>query len=122
MSGMRPRVYIRKNLKHMDSKGLEYIMMLRTSFRKYNELADAVVDKIRSYKNELLNADNEERYGLTTDCTLYDDIPHVRLKLFGVPVDITLSEKASLPKLKLNERFWTASFLKTKTMPRRKRI
>lgn len=70
-----------KNLKHMDSKGLEYIMMLRTSFRKYNELADAVVDKIRSYKNELLNADNEERYGLTTDCTLYDDGPACKAQI-----------------------------------------
>ena len=65
----------------MDSKGLEYIMMLRTSFRKYNELADAVVDKIRSYKNELLNADNEERYGLTTDCTLYDDGPACKAQI-----------------------------------------
>ena len=38
------------NLKHMDEAGLEYILMLRTNFSKYDELADSVIDIIKSYK------------------------------------------------------------------------
>ena len=68
------------NLKELDSAGLEYIIMIRPSFRKYNELADAVIAKIRSYKNELRNSDYEdedddERYGLTAVSELYDNGP-----------------------------------------------
>lgn len=43
--------------------------MLRTSFRLYEELADAVIDDIKTYKNELDS--DEEEYGVTRDCTLY---------------------------------------------------
>lgn len=63
------------NLKHMDSAGLEYILMLRTNFSKYDELADSVVDIIKSYRNELQNEDDDERYGLTRECVLYNGGP-----------------------------------------------
>ena len=63
------------NLKHMDSAGLEYILMLRTNFSKYDELADSVVDIIKSYRYELQNEAGDERYGLTRECVLYNGGP-----------------------------------------------
>ncbi len=63
------------NLKHMDAAGLEYILMLRTNFSKYDELADSVIDMIKSYKYELQNDDDDERYGLTRECVLYEGGP-----------------------------------------------
>ena len=63
------------NLKHMDEAGLEYILMLRTNFSKYDELADSVVDIIKSYKYELRNDDDDERYGLNRECVLYEGGP-----------------------------------------------
>lgn len=63
------------NLRHMDEVGLEYILMLRTSFSKYDELADSVVDIIKSYKYELQIEDGDERYGLTRECVLYQGGP-----------------------------------------------
>ena len=63
------------NLKHMDEAGLEYILMLRTNFSKYDELADSVIDIIKSYKYELLNENDDERYGLTRECVLYEGGP-----------------------------------------------
>ena len=63
------------NLKHMDEAGLEYILMLRTNFSKFDELADSVIDIIKSYKYELYNEDGDERYGLTRECILYEDGP-----------------------------------------------
>ena len=63
------------NLKHMDDAGIEYILMLRTNFSKYDELADSVIDTIKSYKHELRDENGDERYGLTKECTLYEDGP-----------------------------------------------
>ena len=63
------------NLKHMDNAGLEYILMLRTNFSKYDELADSVIDIIKSYRYELQTEDGDERYGLTRECVLYKDGP-----------------------------------------------
>lgn len=63
------------NLRHMDNEHIEYILMLRTTFREYDRLAELAIDKIRSYKNEIRNSWNEERYGLTTECILYKDGP-----------------------------------------------
>lgn len=63
------------NLKHMDEAGLEYILMLRTNFSKYDELADSVIDIIKSYKYELHNDDEDERYGITRECALYKGGP-----------------------------------------------
>ena len=63
------------NLRHMDSAGIEYLLMLRTNFGKYDELADSVIDIIKSYKYELKNANSDERYGLTRECILYKDGP-----------------------------------------------
>jgi transposase len=59
----------------MDNEHIEYILMLRTTFREYDRLAELAIDKIRSYKNEIRNSWNEERYGLTTECILYKDGP-----------------------------------------------
>lgn len=64
-----------KNLRHMDKAGIGYILMLRTNFRLYDQLADPVLDVIRSYKNELECGDGDERYGLTRKCVLYNDGP-----------------------------------------------
>lgn len=63
------------NLKYMDSAGIEYILMLRTNFSKYDELADSVVDIIKSYRYELQNEAGDERYGLTRECVLYNGGP-----------------------------------------------
>ena len=63
------------NLKHMDEAGIEYLLMLRTNFFKYDELADSVIDFIKSYKYELQNENGDERYGVTRECTLYKDGP-----------------------------------------------
>lgn len=64
-----------KNLRHMDRAGIGYILMLRTNFGIYDSLSDSVIDEIRSYKNELAAVDGDERYGLTRECTLYEDGP-----------------------------------------------
>ena len=63
------------NLKHMDNADIDYILMLRTSFNKFDELAESVIDHIKSYKNELASDRGDERYGLTKECTLYKDGP-----------------------------------------------
>ena len=47
---------------HMDDAGIEYILMLRTNFSKYDELADSVIDTIKSYKHKLRDANGDERY------------------------------------------------------------
>lgn len=64
-----------KNLRHMDQTGIGYILMLRTNFNLYEQLADSVIDTIKSYKHELVSADGDERYGMTRECTLYEDGP-----------------------------------------------
>ena len=63
------------NLRQMDKAGIEYILMLRTNFSKYEELADSVIDLIRSYKYELKNEEEDERYGVTRECVLYEGGP-----------------------------------------------
>ena len=63
------------NLKHMDEADLEYLLMLRTNFSKYDELADSVIDIIKSYKYELQNENGDERYGVARECVLYKDGP-----------------------------------------------
>ena len=64
-----------KNLRHMDSAGIGYILMLRTNFALYDQLSDSVIDEIKSYKNELVTPDGDERFGLTKECSLYDGGP-----------------------------------------------
>lgn len=64
-----------KNLKDMDGGGIEYILMLRTSFSKYDTLAESAIDTIKSYKNEIKTPCNDERYGITIECTMYNDGP-----------------------------------------------
>ena len=49
--------------------------MLRTTFGLYDELADSVIDWIKSYKYELQMPDSDERYGITQECTLYEGGP-----------------------------------------------
>ena len=63
------------NLKHMDENGLEYMLMLRTNFNKFDELADSVIDSIKSYKYEIKDRNGDERYGVTRNCVLYDGGP-----------------------------------------------
>lgn len=64
-----------KNLRHMDKAGIGYILMLRTTFGLYGQLADSVMDRIKSYKYELRTPDGDERYGITQECTLYEGGP-----------------------------------------------
>ena len=64
-----------KNLRHMDQAGIGYILMLRTNFGLYEQLADSVIDIIKSYKHELETPDGNERYGMTRECTLYEGGP-----------------------------------------------
>lgn len=64
-----------KNLRHMDKAGIGYILMLRTTFGLYGQLADSVIDRIKSYKYELQTPDGDERYGITQECTLYEGGP-----------------------------------------------
>lgn len=61
-----------KNLQHTDQAGIGYILMLRTNFGLYEQLADSVIDTIKSYRHELVSADGDERYGMARDCTLYE--------------------------------------------------
>ena len=64
-----------KNLRHMDNTGIGYILMLRTNFALYEQLANSVIDEIKSYKNELETSDGDELYGVTRNCTLYEGGP-----------------------------------------------
>lgn len=64
-----------KNLRQMDKAGIGYILMLRTNFGLYDQLASSVIDEIKSYKYEIATGDGDERYGLTKECTLYDGGP-----------------------------------------------
>ena len=64
-----------KNLRHMDKAGIGYILMLRTTFGLYGQLADSVIDRIKSYKYELQTPDGDERYGITQECILYEGGP-----------------------------------------------
>lgn len=64
-----------KNLRHLDNAGIGYIMMLRTSFGLYDQLADSVIDEIKSYRNELSTQDGDECYGVTRECSLYEQGP-----------------------------------------------
>ena len=59
----------------MDKAGIGYILMLRTTFGLYGQLADSVIDRIKSYKYELQTPDGDERYGITQECTLYEGGP-----------------------------------------------
>ena len=62
------------NLKKMDESKIGYMLMLRTNMTKYETLVESVVDTIKTYKNEI-TTDGDERYGLTKECTLYDNGP-----------------------------------------------
>lgn len=65
-----------KNLKQMDKAGIGYILMMRTNFNLHEELADSVIDSMKSYKNELISGDeDEELYGVTKTCRLYKNGP-----------------------------------------------
>jgi len=61
-----------KNLKLMDNAHIDYLLMLRSNFNLHDDLAEACVDSIQSYENKLTTAEDDEKYGLTKTCTLYD--------------------------------------------------
>ena len=49
--------------------------MLRNNFTHYRGLADQVIDSIKTYRNEIDCDGNDERYGVTAECTLYEGGP-----------------------------------------------
>ena len=125
-----------KNLRHMDTAGIGYILMLRTSFGLYERLADSDIDKIKSYKNELMTPDGDECYGVTRECVLYEDGPvchaqimwsneryltkrgeaanTVRTEREKLEAFITASEgKSLLPK----DLEWVPPYFKLRTVP-----
>ena len=61
-----------KNLRLMDVAGIEYILMLRTSFGLHKQLADQYIEQLLSYEHKL-ETDDEEKYGLTVPRQIYDD-------------------------------------------------
>ena len=61
-----------KNLKKMKESGIEYILMLRSNFNAYCDLASKYTDELKSYKNKLKTSDGDEKFGLTRTCVLYD--------------------------------------------------
>ncbi|MCH4034312.1 MAG: transposase [Lachnospiraceae bacterium] len=63
------------NLKKMDQAGISYLMMLRSDLRLFQDLADSYIDTIRSYKNVIVTADDDERYGITVPRQMYEDGP-----------------------------------------------
>ncbi|MBR4456981.1 MAG: transposase [Solobacterium sp.] len=64
-----------KNVKDMDNSGITYLLMLRSNFTLYKNLADQVIDTIKTYRNEISCDDNDEKYGVTVECTLYEGGP-----------------------------------------------
>jgi len=125
-----------KNLRHMDQAKIGYILMLRTNFSLYGQLAESVIDTIRSYKYELVSADGDERYGMTRECTLYEGGPvcyaqimwsnerylsrrgevanTIRTEREKLETFITASKgKSFLPK----ELEWVPSYFKLQTSP-----
>lgn len=60
-----------KNLRHMVNTVIGYILMQHTTIGLYGLLADAVIDRSKSYKYELQTSDGGERYGISQECTLY---------------------------------------------------
>ena len=64
-----------KNVRMMDNFGISYLLMLRTNFCLYRDLTDETIDQIKTYKNELNCDEGEELYGITRECTLYENGP-----------------------------------------------
>lgn len=130
------RGYISENnLKRLDEAGIGYMLMLRTNMSLYEKLAQSVVNKIKSYKNEI-TANCDERYGLTKECCLYEDGPlcyaqiiwsaeKYRSKREFVKASIA-RERAYLEQF-INENYgksidkekldWVPSYFKLKTEP-----
>ena len=63
------------NLKKMDNAGISYLMMLRSDLTFFQDLADKCIDTIRSYKNVIVTADDDERYGITVPRQMYEGGP-----------------------------------------------
>ena len=62
-----------KNLKLMDQAGIDYMLMLRSTFNLHDKLADKWIDQINSYENKLETDNNDEKYGVTDTCSVYKD-------------------------------------------------
>ena len=63
------------NLKKMDLADISYLMMLRSDLCLFQDLADEFIDTIRSYKNVIVTADDDERYGISTPRQMYKEGP-----------------------------------------------
>lgn len=63
-----------KNVRHMDKSGIGYILMVRSNFGLYTNLANSEIKTVKSYKNEL-ETDKRVLYGVTKPCCLYKDGP-----------------------------------------------
>ena len=64
-----------KNVRDMDGAGISYLLMLRSNFNLYKDLADQVIESIKTYRNEIDMNDGDEKYGVTLECTLYEGGP-----------------------------------------------
>ncbi len=63
------------NLKKLDKAGITYILMLKTNFSAFDELAEAVIGDIENYKYELTTKDGDIKYGVTVPYVLYEKGP-----------------------------------------------
>ena len=64
-----------KNVRQMDSAGIDYLLMLRSDLNLFRELCNPCIDEIRTYKNRLVSPYDHEIYGVTRECILYDNGP-----------------------------------------------
>lgn len=101
-----------KNLRLLDAAGLEYILMLRSNFSLHEKLAEEVAEKIRSYKHKVVTYNDEELYGVTKECTLYNGGPGCYAQVVW-SAERYGSERHRVEKRIDGEREQVTSFLKS---------
>ena len=56
----------------MDEAGIGYLLMLRTSFGKHNELCEKFADRIHAFDKMLSSPNDDEKYGVTDEIKLVE--------------------------------------------------
>lgn len=68
-------------LKDLDNHGMDSIFMLDPYLREYDCLVEQAIDKNCSYQNEIRNIQDDERYGLISECKLYKEDPSSKVQI-----------------------------------------
>ena len=82
-----------RNLKLMDGAGIDYILMLRTNFNLYKDMAEAAISEIRD-ERYLYKDDQSLRYGMTKDCVIYEGGPTCHAQIIWDLVRFETKNKA----------------------------